>query len=49
MSPEELEQRLRRAIEVRRALRRATNKLTAFGEGLLRELDVARRDGARPR
>jgi hypothetical protein len=31
----EVEERLRRAAEVRRTLRRATRRLTAFGEQLL--------------
>jgi hypothetical protein len=36
MSPEEIDERLRRAAEARRTLRRATLKLMAFGEELLR-------------
>jgi hypothetical protein len=36
MSREELEQRLRRAVEVRRTLRRASLRLMKFGEELLR-------------
>jgi hypothetical protein len=36
MSREELEQRLRYAIEVRRTLRHASKRLMAFGETLLR-------------
>ncbi len=46
---EELEQRLRRASEVRRALRRATNRFLAFGEQLMRERYPAKVDGAEPR
>jgi len=43
LTPEELEQRLRRAIEVRRKLRAASKRLIAFGEVLLqtRESDGA--------
>jgi len=47
MSRDELEQRLRRAVEVRRALRRATNRLMTFGEALLRSREAAPKpDGA---
>jgi hypothetical protein len=37
MSPEEIDERLRYAAEARRTLRRATLKLMALGEQLLRD------------
>lgn len=46
MTPEELEQRLRRAVELRKKLRAASKRLMAFGEILLRTRET---DGARSR
>jgi hypothetical protein len=43
MTPEELEQRLRRAVELRKKLRAASKRLMAFGETLLRTREA---DGA---
>jgi hypothetical protein len=47
MSPQEIDERLRLAAEARRALRRATIKLMAFGEQLLRERPLPSDDPAR--
>ena len=44
MSPEEIDERLRRAAEARRVLRRATLKLMAFGEQLLRDRPPPKND-----
>jgi len=49
MSRDELEQRLQRAAELRRTLRRASLRLMAFGEGLLRARYASDRDGTEPR
>lgn len=45
MSPEEINERLRRAAEARRVLRRATLKLMAFGEQLLRNRSLTSTTG----
>jgi hypothetical protein len=45
MSREEVEERMRRAAEQLRILRRATRKLEAFGAALLAARDAAGSDG----
>jgi hypothetical protein len=42
MTREELDERLKRAAEARRILRRASIKLMALGEQLMREREAAR-------
>jgi hypothetical protein len=46
MTQDELEQRLRRAVELRKKLRVASKRLMAFGETLLRTRET---DGSRSR